>query len=236
MSNEEASQEEPEFSQEESEQDGETFGFQAMEEPSVDEEKRGTKRPREDTEEMKQLKREILRYVGRYPTLELRSSKQITDRLDQMTVEELRIVRDNCVTDLSDIRGAPVASFAVFCMSKPFDAFLPGYSDQCLQDTELKRDVESEIIAVLGEMGNKVNIFFRLLNNAYITWKRQKHFTNQGFDLDAETTKKWTRIYPPFAGPHQQRSEEPQEGGEEKSRWRDENANTTPTNDEVRRT
>lgn len=147
------------------------FGFKPMEEPILDESK---KRKREESEESKTLKREILRYVARYPKLELRTSKQIMSRLDEMEEDELRIVRDNCVTDLSEIRGAPVASFAIFAITKPVDMSLPGYTEQCLQDVELKRDVETELINILGELGNRINIFFRLLNNAYITWKKRR--------------------------------------------------------------
>ncbi len=151
---------------------GNNDGFQPMEEPIEIENK---KRVREESEESKALKKEILKLVARYPQLELRTGKIIMDKMADMDEDELRMVRDNCINDLAEIRGTPVASFAVFCLTQPIDRyFLQGFTEQCLSDIELKRDVETELILLLGELSNRVNIFFRLLNNAYITWKKSR--------------------------------------------------------------
>jgi hypothetical protein len=169
------------------EEGGEAFGFHPMEDPVEDKTK---KRAREESEESKALKKEILKLVARYPKLELRTSKIIMEKLNEMTEDELRIVRDNCINDLSELRGTPVSAFVLFCITQPVDyQFLPGYTEQCMSDIELKRDVETEMISIFGDLSTRVNIFFRLLNNAYITWKRLKgeHIeyatrTNQGPD------------------------------------------------------
>lgn len=183
-----------EFQAEESSHEGEqemgegnqkAQGFQPMEDPVEDKEK---KRKREESEQSKALKREIIKMVARYPELELRTGKQIMDKLNEMGEDELVMVRDNCINDLAEIRGTPAASFATFCVTQPVDRYLlPGYTEQCLSDLELKRDIETEMILLLGELSNRVNIFFRLLNNAYITWKKSKgeHFE----DLNATSAK-----------------------------------------------
>ncbi len=166
------SQAEEDSQQEQEQHEGEQFGFKPMEEPVEDEKK---KRAREESEESKALKKEIVRIIARYPQLILRTSKQIMDKLNEMGEDELRIVRDNCLNDLVEIRGSPASSFVLFCITRPVDAYLlPGYTDQCLSDTELQRDVETEMIALLGELSNRINIFFRLINNAYITWKKNR--------------------------------------------------------------
>lgn len=164
-----ASDEESESNQEQEE--GREYGFEAMDEPIESEKK---KRAREESEQSKALKKEILKLVARYPKLELRTSKEIMNKLNEMGEDELVIIRDNCINDLAEMRGTPVASFVVFLMTQPVDWKLPGYTDQCLSDIELKRDVETEIIMLLGDLSNRINIFFRLLNNAYITWKKSR--------------------------------------------------------------
>ncbi len=149
-----------------------TYGFKPMSEPVIDEAK---KREREESEASKTLKKEILKMVSRYPMLELRTSQAIMEKLNTMSEDELQTIRDNCLTDLAELRGTPVASFTIFLMTQPVDQYLlPGYTDQCLSDIELKRDVENEIVSIMGELSNRINIFFRLLNNAYVTWKRRK--------------------------------------------------------------
>jgi hypothetical protein len=177
------------------------FGFKGMEDPVMDKEK---KRAREESEESKALKKEILKLVSRYPKLELRTSRVIMDKLNEMSEDDLRIVRDNCISDLSELRGTPVSAFVLFCITQPVDyQFLPGYTDQCMSDQELKRDVESEMIAIFGDLSNRINIFFRLLNNAYITWKR----------LKGEYTDYASR---PRQEPDESVGTEPKEGDEEK--------------------
>lgn len=198
------SESESECSSSQEEKGGENpYGFEPMECPT--EEAESKKRKREESEESKQLKKEILRYVSRYPQLQLRTSRQIMERLNEMDEDELKIVRDHCITDLSDIRGSPVASSVIFAVTKPIDVtFLEGYTEQCLSDIELKRDVETEIISILGDLSNRINIFFRLLNNAYITWKK-----NRGeYVFDAKTP------IPKYATETNNLSERPSQQGE----------------------
>jgi len=170
--------------EEPSEHEGEgKNGFMGMGDP-VDEAKK--KRAREESEESKALKKEIIKLVSRYPSLELRTSKVIMEKLNEMGEDELKIVRDNCVNDLSELRGTPVSSFVLFCVTSPVDWKLPGYTEQCLSDVELKRDVETEMISLFGDLSTRINIFFRLLNNAYITWKRSRP---EGYSEYAPTRK-----------------------------------------------
>lgn len=128
-----------------------------------------------DSKEMKKLKSEICKLLSRYPTLVPRSSNLILEKLSEMSEEELHNVYQNCVNDLVEIRGTPVAKFSIFILTKVIDdRFLPGFTDECMKDPELKRDIESEIINILGELSNRVNIFFRFINNAYVAYKRAR--------------------------------------------------------------
>lgn len=155
----------------EHEEGAETFGFEPMAEVVEEKDK---KRAREESEEAKALKKEIIKLVARYPKLELRTSKVIMEKLNLMDEDELRIVKDNCISDLAEMRGTPVSSFVLFLITTPVDWKLPGYTEECLNDLELKRDVETEMITLFGDLSNRINIFFRLLNNAYITWKKSR--------------------------------------------------------------
>lgn len=161
------------------------YGFKPLEEPEQKEEK---KRKREESEASKQYKKEIIRILSKYPDVQLRTSKQIMDRLEEMPEEELLNVRDNCIADLQEIRGSPAASFLLFGITQPVDWKMPGYTECCLRDEELLRSVDLEIINTLGDLGNRMYIFFRLLNNAYSTWRK-----NKGEDCELDHAKRSKR-------------------------------------------
>ena len=90
--------------------------------------------------------------------------------LDQYDEAELKNIMQNCINDLQRIRGVPAAEFILHLICGFIDwRLLPGYLDRCMNDVELKRDVESETMTWIGVMNTRLNIAFRLLNNAYLT-------------------------------------------------------------------
>lgn len=126
-----------------------------------------------DSKEMKKLKQEICKLLSRYPNLVPRSSNLILEKLNDMGEEELNNVYQNCLNDLIEIRGTPVAKFAIFILTKVIDErLLPGFTDECMKDVELKRDIEGEILNLLGALSNRINIFFRFMNNGYVAYKK----------------------------------------------------------------
>jgi hypothetical protein len=155
-----------EASQEEGEPNG-NDGFKPLEEKPEESKKRG----REESAAAKQYKSEINKLLSQYPELELRNSNQIMERLAHMNEDELRNVRDNCINDLIEIRGSPAAAFTIFAMTAPVNFTLPGYTNRCLRDRDLAKSVDLEIISLLGAVGNRAFLLFRLINNAYLQWR-----------------------------------------------------------------
>jgi hypothetical protein len=176
---EEASQEEGELSH----QSANSFGFRPME-PSPEEiaSMRGESLKRqkpEETAKMKELKAEINKLLCRYPGLVPRTSSAIMQRLSEMSEEELENIHINMLNDITEVRGTPSAEAVIMALTYWADAHhIPGYTSVCLSDIELKRDIESEIIKLIGFLNTKLNILFRFLNNAY-TCMRLKRFAHR---------------------------------------------------------
>lgn len=144
----------------------ENFGFVSAEK----EEKKEEAEKMIETPEMKEIKEKICQLLSRYPELVPRSSVQIEETLSRYTMSALKNIYNNCLNDLQSIRGMPSSEFIIFIMAGFIDtAWLPGYLDMCIEDEELKRDIESEFYHFIYYFGAKVNILFRFLNNAYKT-------------------------------------------------------------------
>lgn len=157
---------EEEHDQEEKlQQEGENFGFVPMEDDLP--------KPVEVkvvTPEMLAVKDKILQLLSRYPELSPRSSSAIAETLSQYDLGALNNIYNNCLNDLQIVRGTPSAELVIYLLAGSIDArFIPGYLEVCLDDIELQRDIESEMFSLLHWFGNKVNIAFRLINNAYKT-------------------------------------------------------------------
>lgn len=148
-----------------------------------------------DTPEMIQLKEEINRMVCRYPDLIPRTSHALMERLNKLSVEELRNVKLNAVNDVADKRGTPAAE-TVLLLTIPIDKKLPGYSAICMKDVELKRDIEGELIAVFGWLGARINIIFRLINNGYIAYRDLEKQVEQWPAPPDETAARRDDTYP----------------------------------------
>ncbi len=130
-------------------------------------------KPREEpveTEAVKKLKQDINLLICRYPALQPRTSHALMEKLAALSEQELQNVYLNAINDVSELRGTPSAE-TVLLTTTPIDWKIPGYTDYCMKDVELKRDIESEIVLLFGWLGNKVNIFFRLVNNAYTVYR-----------------------------------------------------------------
>ncbi len=145
------------------------YGFKPSEDPKTpdhDEELN-----EEEAAEREQLIGELLQMVSRYPQLKLRSSNELLERLKHFTLEQLRNVHFNASNDISELRGTPCAT-TVLLGTVYLDRYLPHYSDICLADVELKRDIENEVVDFFGYFGAGVNILFRLVNNAIVAKQR----------------------------------------------------------------
>lgn len=176
---------------------GKNYGFKRMKSPprQMGEEEDGEENEEEvegeekETEEMKELKAKIQQLICRYPTLTPRTSSEVMDKLDEMNERELRNVYTNCVNDVADLRGTPAACFVIFALSYlPNKYLLPFYTEVCLEDTELKHDVEAEIIHLLGALSTRINIVFRMLNNTYVAY--QKQLLQDAFNFNPEMNYK----------------------------------------------
>jgi hypothetical protein len=139
------------------------------------EEEKSRKRKRSEEEEKKEnaIKDKINRLICRYPGLILRSSVETMKRFADYTIDELENIYKNAITDIAQFRGTPSAEFVLYLITHYPDKRIKrmnGYTARCCADEELKRDIEEEMINLLGWADNKVNILFRLLNNAYKTY------------------------------------------------------------------
>ncbi len=142
----------------------ESYGFDPLEKEEVVEEK-------VETEAQKKLKKDINLLICRYPSLQIRTSHKLMEKLGGLSEEELRNVYMNAVNDVTELRGTPSAQ-TVLLLTYPIDLKLPGYTEYCMRDLELKRDIESELVLLFGWLGNKINIIFRLINNAYLVHRQ----------------------------------------------------------------
>jgi hypothetical protein len=177
-------EDETDFSGEEDVQDPkrpriETYGF----EPAEPEEVVNVEPP-----EIKKLKQDINLLICRYPGLQPRTSHALMEKLSNLTEEELKNVYLNCVNDVAELRGTPTAETALL-LTLPVNSMIPGYTDYCMKDVELKRDIESELIQLFGWLGTKINILFRLFNNGYIVMRENTKKESGEWDEEDEAPK-----------------------------------------------
>jgi hypothetical protein len=161
-----ASESEEQFSEEQQQDDpAENFGFRPL--PVPQEERRAERITQSPACEAK--RQQINRLLCRYPQLKLRSSENTLRQLALYDEAELENILTNAQNDLASIRGAPMADFMIFGVAGMIDQFLlPGYLARCQADEELRNDVEAEATLLFGACGNRTNIAFRAMNNAYI--------------------------------------------------------------------
>jgi hypothetical protein len=145
---------------------GENFGFQPFEKDEEQEEKKVQK---DMSPAAIQLRIQINQLLCRYSSLKPRSSFETLQALENYTAEQLQNIYDNCINDLQSIRGTPSSEMVINVLGSGVEYYgnLPGYREMCLQDEELARDIESEMISLLYYAGSKVQIAFRLMNNAF---------------------------------------------------------------------
>jgi hypothetical protein len=113
------------------------LGFVPMDTPNE------LKRERERTEEEKQLLEKINLLLCRYPGLVPRTSAAIMSRLNELGLTELKNVYTNIVNDVTEIRGTPCADSVILALTYHADMHMGGFTNECLDDIELKRDIES---------------------------------------------------------------------------------------------
>jgi len=144
---------------------GDNYGFRPLEPEQKEERREDVKK---DTPATKLLRQNINRMLCRFPQLKLRTSISTMRELEKYDEEELHNILTNAQNDLATLRGAPMADCLVFLTAGLVDRYaLPGYLERCMADEELKQDVEAEATLMFGVCGNRANIAFRLLNNAF---------------------------------------------------------------------
>lgn len=168
------------------------FGFKPLEkeegEESGDEDSKGNARPKKvitlsEFYAMQDLKGRINTLIGRYPGLIPRESQELNERLNRMTLEQLQNVYTNCVNDCYAFRGTPTAECVIGLGTRKIDTnWAPGFTRRCLLDPELRKDIEIEVIHILGMFSNRANIIVRMLNHLY-----KAVFGDEGLDVPDPT-------------------------------------------------
>ncbi len=156
----------------------ENFGFHPFEE----EDEREKKKEQDNSPEAVKLRQQINKLVCRFASLRLRSSSETLAALSNYNAVELQGIYDNCINDLQEIRGTPSSEMVtnVFCSGVEKYTRLEGYRIMCLEDKELQRDIEAEMIDLLYWGGNRIQMLFRFANNAYKCY----------YDMEAAPNKK----------------------------------------------
>lgn len=126
----------------------------------------------------------ITNYAARYPSIEPLAVHKLLDKLRGLSDEELENIYLNFVNAVTELKGTRVASF-VLLPTILLDSQLPHFSNRCMADIELKRDIEAEYMEWFGWIGNKVNIIFALGSHAYESWQegREKEEERVGFSI-----------------------------------------------------
>ena len=150
------------------EHEDDNCGFVPLEEEKKDGGNKN-KRKRDPNEDprLEPLKQRILRLVAKYPRVRPRTSLATLRQLDEFDHDELQNVYNNCIIDINKYRGTPTADFVIALATYHMDKVVKGYTTRCLQDKELKQDVEEEVIITFGLLGNRATIICRLMNNLY---------------------------------------------------------------------
>ncbi len=156
-----------------------------------------------ETPEVLELRQKINQLLCRYPELTPRSSEEILKKLKEYDVDALRNILQNCLNDLQKVRGTPSAECVIYLIASVIEVlWIPSYVDTCIKDEELKRDIESEVTYWLGCINNRMNILFRLLNNAYTTVRRNASMllTNHEFNTryPREDAQEYNRFVQPI--------------------------------------
>lgn len=143
-------------------------GFVPMEKDQqvMDEDKSKKRKREEDSPAIKEIKEKINYILSRYPELQPRTSHGLMQKLEAMDLQELCNVHMNLLHDLSNTRGTACAETVIFVLTWPINKTIRGYMSKCLNDDDLKKDIEMEMVDIMGAANSKVNILFRLFNNA----------------------------------------------------------------------
>ncbi len=157
------------------------FGFQGLEEdPALTAAK---KRKAEESAKTKELKEKIRVLLTRYNRLVPRTSHALMQKLEGLTEGELDNVYKNCLTDVQEFRGMKAAECITLAITYPVDTFLlPNYTQHCLRDQELLRDIDAELQDMVGYFSNRMQILIRLMSNAYEVYCKQGMLSDQPFN------------------------------------------------------
>lgn len=126
----------------------------------------------EETAQLKKLRSHVRKILCRYPDLKIKDGSEI--HIDHYTEEQLETIIQNFMTDLQPRRGIPAADIVINVLGTAVDRLIPGFKHECQGDKELKQDIEYELTYWLGVLSNRINIVFRLANNAYVAVEKER--------------------------------------------------------------
>ncbi len=157
------------------------FGFQGLPEDPAITEARAKKA--EESVKTKELKEKIRVLLTRYNRLIPRTSHALMQKLEGLTEGELDNVYKNCLTDVQEIRGMKAAECVVLGITYPMDVLLlPTYTEHCLRDQELLRDIDAELQDMVGYFSNRAQILIRLLSNAYEVYCKRGMLSSEKYN------------------------------------------------------
>ena len=161
------------------------FGFNPL--PENKTEKRGRKRKQMEEDDVFMLKREISKLLCQYPKLTIRSSNEVMGKLDELSHEELKNVYQNCLNDVTQLRGNPVATGIIHILTTYLNnRYIKGFTEECLKDEELKRNIDLEYTRLIGDASSRFIIVLQLINNAYNAMVKSNGWSTYLFNDDAQ--------------------------------------------------
>lgn len=189
----EQTQEQNEHTYPEGDRSQDNFGFVPLEEAvPVDKPSKIT-----DSPACLVLREQINTMLTDFPELQLRTSVHTMRMLEQYDEGELANILKNCHSDLRLIRGMPGAEFLLYLTCSLVERYIPGYLERCQADTDLKRDVESEMTLLFGGASRRMNILYRLVNNAYQEIFYPENEYNDWAGREAPEPQDYVRTIPP---------------------------------------
>lgn len=112
------------------------------------------------------LKEKISRLLARHPSLQLRSSIKLLDKLEDCTEEQLENMLINAQNDVALVHGTPAAVMLINFFGSLIDTyFVPGFLEECMGDEDLKKDIETELFDKIGVLDPRFTIPLRTAAN-----------------------------------------------------------------------
>ena len=131
-----------------------------------------------ESDDMLALKKQISDIVSRYPNIQLRSTFKLLEKLNHLTEEELINMLRNAQNDIAALNGTPGADFILSFIGALGDNYIPGFLEECMNDTVLQQDIENQIFNMVGVLGPTATIPLRMAGCASRAKKRTRDKQN----------------------------------------------------------